>query len=234
LGLRRADALWLRDRMLPALALVAAGSLLVWLLESPFFFVQRVKVLGANGQIAQELVRASGIGNQSLFVINPTLFVEKMYAVPDLASATLQLQLPSTLTVHVRLYQPVAVWESGGKGYLVTEHGYVIKPGDDPKLLHIATAKPTAYKHGDIIDPALVRSAYLLRDLLNAQRIGVQQLTFLDNRSLEVRSPSGWVAIFGVTGDLQRQVAVLATFLATNPKFTLIDLRYGNVPYYRT
>lgn len=234
LGLRRADALWLRARLPALLLLVTLGALFVWFLESPFFYIQRVTVQGAESKLAGQLVRVAGIGNQSIFAANPAILVTRMLTVPEVKSVRVQLELPHTAVVNVVLYQPVAVWVSGGKEYLVTQHGLVIREGDDPKLLHIYDATMHQYRHGEHIAATSVRTAYELRALLESQHIAIASLTFLSSRSLEMRSPAGWLAVFDVTGDMERQVEELATFLAMHQKFTLIDLRYGNVPYYRT
>lgn len=233
LGLRRADALWLRDRLIPCAILAIVTGFFAFLLRSPLFVVHTVRVEGTPGALTAAVVRAAGINNQNLFALNPQQLEGRILTIPDLQSAKVSLDLPNALTIAVRTYQPVAVWISGGKPYLVTDDGTVIKPGDDPHLLHVTDAVAQTYKHGDHIAAATVRAAFTLRDLLASQQITGSDYTFLDSRSLSVRSPAGWQAIFDITGNVSQQVRILGALLARGIHFTLVDLRYGDEPYYR-
>jgi len=72
-----------------------------------------------------------------------------------------------------------------------------------------------------------------LRDLLSGQQISGGDYTFLDTHSLSVRSTTGWQAIFDITGNVAQQTRILGALLARGVHFQLVDLRYGNDPYYR-
>lgn len=197
------------------------------------FVVHTVRVVGSPGSLTTAVVRIAGINNQNLFALNPAQLEERILTIPDLKRASVRLDLPNALTIDVQAYQPVAVWVSGGKSYLISDDGTVIKPGDDAKLLHVNDTAPKAYQHGDRLDPATVRAAFTLRDLLAAQQITASDFTFLDAHSLRVRSPAGWQAIFDITGNVAQQVRILGALLARGIHFQLVDLRYGNEPYYR-
>jgi hypothetical protein len=233
LGLRRADALWLRDRLIPCAMLALVTGAFAFLLRSPLFVVHAVRVQGSPAPLTTDVVRAAGINNQSLFALNPEQLAARILTIPDLQSARVSLNLPNALTISVLAYQPVAVWISAGKSYLVTEDGTVIKPGDDPQLLHVTDNAGQVYKHGDHIAPATVRAAFTLRDLLAGQQISGSDYTFLDARSLSVRSKGGWRAIFDITGNVAQQTRILSALLARGIHFQLVDLRYGDDPYYR-
>lgn len=233
LGLRRADALWLRDRLIPCAVMALVTGAFAFLLRSPLFVVHTIRVEGSPAALTTAVVRSAGINNQNLFALNPQRLEANILTIPDLQSARVALNLPNALTITVQAYQPVAVWVSGGKPYLVTDDGTVIKPGDDPQLLHVTDNAGQTYQHGDHIPPATVRAAFALRDLLAAQQISGGDYTFLDSRSLSVRSTAGWQAIFDVTGNVAQQTRILGALLARGIHFTLVDLRYGNDPYYR-
>jgi hypothetical protein len=233
LGLRRADALWLRDRLIPCAVLALVTGAFAFLLRSPLFVVHTVRVQGAPAALTTAVVRAAGINNQSLFALNPQQLATRILTIPDLQSARVSLNLPDAMTINVLAYQPVAVWVSAGKSYLVTEDGTVVKPGDDAKLLHVTDNSGHAYAHGDHIAPATVRAAFTLRDLLAGQQISGGDYTFLDAHSLSVRSTAGWQAIFDITGNVAQQTRILSALLARGVHFELVDLRYGNDPYYR-
>ena len=233
LGLRRADALWLRDRLIPCAVLTLVTGFFAFLLQSPLFVVHTIKIQGSPSGLTTAVVRAAGINNQNLFALNPQVLAARVLAIPDLKSATVGLNLPDALTITVQAYQPVAVWLSAGKRYLVTEDGTIIKPGDDPKLLHVTDSAGTAYQHGDHIASATVRAAFTLRDLLAGQQITGGDYTFLDDHSLSVRSPAGWQAVFDVTGNVAQQTRILSALLARGVHFQMVDLRYGDAPYYR-
>jgi hypothetical protein len=233
LGFRRADALWLRDRLIPCAILAMVTGVFAFLLQSPLFVVHTIRIQGSPSGLTTAVVRAAGINNQNLFALNPQVLAARVLTIPDLKSARVGLDLPSALTITVQAYQPVAVWLSAGKRYLVTEDGTIIKPGDDPQLLHVADSTGQAYQHGDHITPATVRAAFTLRDLLAGQQITGGDYTFLDDRSLSVRSPAGWQAIFDVTGNVAQQTRILSALLARGVHFQMVDLRYGDAPYYR-
>ena len=233
LGLRRADALWLRDRLIPCAVLALVTGAFAFLLRSPLFVVHAVRVQGSPAALTTEVVRAAGINNQNLFALNPQQLEARILTIPDLQSAGVALNLPNALTISVQAYQPVAVWLSGGKSYLVTEDGTVIKPGDDAKLLHVTDRSGQAYKHADHIAPATVRAAFTLRDLLAGQQISGGDYTVLDIHSLSVRSTTGWQAIFDITGNVAQQTRILSALLARGVHFQMVDLRYGSDPYYR-
>lgn len=205
----------------------------MFLLRSPRFVVHQIRVVGAPDALTADIVRASGISNQNLFALNPQQLQARIAAIPDLKRVSVQLHLPDALTIQVTPYQPVAVWVSGSASYLVTEDGTVIKPGDDPQLLHVRDASGQAYRHGDHLPTASVRAAFTLRDLLAGQHLEAQDFSFLDAHSLSVRASAGWQAVFDVTGDVARQVQVLSALLARGAAFQYVDLRYGNEPYYR-
>ena len=233
LGLRRADALWLRDRLIPCAIMALVTGAFAFMLRSPLFVVHTVRVEGSPAALTTDVVRAAGINNQNLFALNPRYLAARILTIPDLQSAHVALNLPNALTISVRAYQPVAVWLSAGKSYLVTEDGTVIKPGDDPHLLHVADSAGQTYQHGDHIAPATVRAAFTLRDLLAGQQISGSAYTFLDTHSLSVRATAGWQAVFDITGNVAQQTRILGALLARGVHFTLVDLRYGNDPYYR-
>ena len=191
LGLRRADALWLRDRLIPCAVLALVTGAFAFLLRSPLFVVHTVRVQGAPAALTTAVVRAAGINNQSLFALNPQQLAARILTIPDLQSARVSLNLPNAMTINVLAYQPVAVWVSAGKSYLVTEDGTVIKPGDDANLLHVTDNSGHAYAHGDHIAPATVRAAFTLRDLLAGQQISGGDYTFLVVHSLSIRSMAG-------------------------------------------
>ena len=202
-------------------------------LRSPLFVVHQVRVLGAPGNLTGEIVQVSGINNQNLFAVNPEQFAARIATIPDLQHVQVRLHLPDVIAIEVQPYQPVAVWVSGSTSYLVTDDGIIIKPADDPALLHVRDTSNAAFRHGDHLPPAAVHAAFTLRDLLTAQHLEAAELSFLDAHAMSVRSTVGWRAVFDVTGDVARQVQVLTALLARGTPFQYVDLRYGDEPYYR-
>ena len=208
-------------------------ALFCFLLQSPFFVVKSVRVLGASGPLAEQIAQQAGIAGVNLFALNPAQVQARLAGIPDLQDVAVRLHLPNSLTIQVTTYQPAAVWISGGAPYLITADGFVIKPGSVDGLVRLSSASGPPLHHGDRIDPNAVRAALALGDLLTQQRLEASQYTYVDDRSLQVTSPAGWQATFDVSGDLAGQVRVLAALLAQGVPFHSVDLRYGDTPYYR-
>lgn len=233
LGFRRADALWLRDRLFPCVLLVCLTAICYGVLKSPLFVVHNVRVVGAPSALTRDIVQRAGIADRNLFAINPAQVRRRIAAIPDLSDVKVRLRLPNTVTIQVSAYEPAAVWVAGGQNYLITKSGMVIKPGDSPNLFHITDGVAASLRHGDSIRVDNLRAAFALRDLLAGQRLDAQQFAYVDPRSLRITSPAGWQATFDATGDLALQTRVLAAFLARGVAFQTVDLRYGANPYYR-
>jgi len=233
LGFRRADALWLRDRLFPCVLLACVSAACYFLLKSPLFVVHNVRVVGAPGALTRDIVQRAGIADQDLFAINPAQVQRRIAVIPDLSDVKVRLRLPNTVTIQVSAYESAAVWVAGGQNYLITTSGMVIKPGDAPNLFHITDGVAASLRHGDSVRVDNLRAAFALRGLLAEQRLDAQQFAFVDPRSLRITSPAGWQATFDATGDLALQTRVLAALLAHGITFQSADLRYGANPYYR-
>ncbi len=90
---------------------------------------------------------------------------------------------------------------------------------------------------GDHVDATALASSARLSSLLPS--IGVHPTGFEWSRSsgLEVPTREGWRARFDQTGDLAREVAELGSIRqqldGTRTTATLIDVRFGDRPYFR-
>ncbi len=232
-GTRRSDVLWLRDRLLPCLILGALAVTISLCLRSSYFLVRTVQVTGVTGQVAAAVAIKAGIADQNVFALNPARIQHNVVTVPEIESATIQLQLPNSLAIHVQPYVPVAVWQVADKSYLVTGNGFVIVPGSDAKLTLIIDQTAKTLQHGDLVSVQALQAVVALRPVL--ADLGLQPLSYTIDapRSLAVRLAGGATVEFDTAGDLQRQANTLAAFLRLKTPFQLVDLRPGDTPYWR-
>ena len=104
------------------------------------FGVKRITVEGQQHVTDAELTKALGAGPGTLMLSFDTdAAKERLEKVPWVKHAQVMRLLPSTLQVVIEERVPFAVWQSGGKTYVVDAEGAVIAPA-----VREAYAEPSA------------------------------------------------------------------------------------------
>ncbi|MBV9578707.1 MAG: cell division protein FtsQ/DivIB, partial [Chloroflexi bacterium] len=173
---------------------------------------------------------------------------------PLVQHADVDATLPDTLDIHIVERQPAGFWTSGNQTYLVDKEGVILKAVDaetaqihacagqacDPQTAPLPSVSETDAEPlmpGDRVDASALTTSSRLAQLLPS--VGVQPVGFdwSPDTGLEVPTADGWRARFDQSGNLDQQVAQLRSIrdqlTRTNTSAGLIDVRFGNRPYFR-
>jgi hypothetical protein len=247
-------AVWVAGRLLAIALLVGAAWLVYNVATSPRFQVRTVHVQGNLLLSRSEAQDAAQVVGANIFWVNSTDVTNRLSALPLVARVQVEAKLPDTLEVHIVERQPAGFWTSGDQTYLVDKEGVILKPVDaetaqiracagqacDPQVAPLPSVSETDAEPltpGDHVDASALTTSNRLAQLLPS--VGVQPVGFLWSRDagVEVPTADGWRARFDQSGNLDQQVAQLRSIrdelTRTNTPAGLIDVRFGNRPYFR-
>jgi cell division septal protein FtsQ len=246
--------LWALGRLLALGVLLGAGWIVYDSASSDRFQVRSIHVQG-NVLLSQaDVERVAAVKGTNVFWIDRALLAERVRRLPLVALAEITPTLPDGVDVAIVERQPAAFWQSGDKTYLVDREGVILKSVDaeaqqaracagqpcDPRLASLpAVTHPDGgpLAPGDRVDASTLTVSARLAAVLPG--IGVQPLGFQWAREtgLEVPTREGWRVRFDVRSDLERQVQNLSAIrdhlASTRTSAQLIDVRFGDRPYYR-
>ncbi len=191
---------------------------------SPAFGYKRLDIVGAShtagATIRSELSVADGT---NLFRLSTDGMAERLRSLPTVAGATIEIDLPDTLRVHVVERAAVVVWQLGERRLLVDAHGVAFAEATDPAGLPViddrrtpvappdterggngapsAASPPPAVSVGDTIDPVDFDAASRLGSLhpvdVGSGAAGLH-VRIDDEHGFSVDTgKDGWSAIFG-------------------------------------
>jgi cell division septal protein FtsQ len=248
--------LWVLGRCLAAGLLFAAAWLVYDFATSTRFEVQAVHIEGNLLLSRAEVEDTAGVVGANIFWINRGDVAARLSALPLVQRVEIGATLPDTVDIHIVERQPAGFWTSGDQTFLVDREGVILKAvdaetaqiracagqpcdGQTTALPSVAQAQadPVPLHPGDHVDADALRTSAELASRLPT--VGVQPLQFQWSRDtgLDVATAQGWIARFDQTGDLDKQVSTLGavrTQLArTKTTVGLIDVRFGDRPYFR-
>jgi len=223
----------LAQRLLPAALLLTLTYLLLLLLMAPLFDVRQVVVTGDTMHLNGQITALTGAQGQNIFTLRGASIAQRIAVLPDIKRVEVRPMLPDRLDVRVEEYTAKVVWHSGGRNYLVTDQGYVIKEGTQAGLLQLNDDRPLALAHGDHVDARVIQGVSRLQTLLVARGVPATRYVTMPDDTIAVEGPSGWRALFGLRGDMARGSDVLAQVLQRGLTFQTLDLRPGASPFYR-
>jgi hypothetical protein len=208
--IRRASAGLSVARAGAALALLASAGGIYGVGASPAFEYAHLEVEGAvftdPAAAADAVADARGM---NLFRLSTAPLVSSLESLPAVETATVGVQLPGTLVVHLREKTPVLVWRVGARQYLATSDGELFgRLGEDPPavaadlaIIDDRRAASAGLSVGARLDPQDIDAATRLASLVPADvgsaadELGVR---VTDENGFVIRAnPQGWIAIFG-------------------------------------
>lgn len=129
--IRRASAGMNRTRSLALLVVIGSGLAIYGLSASPAFGYKRLDIVGA-GRTPESAIRSDLTvpDGTNLFRLSTDGMAERLGRLSTVASATIEIELPDTLRVHVTEREPVVVWQVGDSRFLVDVHGVVFAAAD--------------------------------------------------------------------------------------------------------
>jgi len=207
-------------------------ALLGRLLTDPGMYINGVNLGGAALVPGQEIYTASGIAGQHIFWVDAAAVQARVAAVPGIASASVHIDWPATVTIHVVERIPVVSWSEGSQTSWVDADGNKFTARSDlPGLLPITVddAASGAYK---TVPSDAVAGALQLQQL----RPNIELLHYDRQHGLSYQDGRGWRGYFGVGTDMVQKLAVYEQ-LVTNltgrglqPK--TISVESYQAPYY--
>jgi hypothetical protein len=235
----RGVVLTLLSKLVGLAVLLGASGLLYDLASSPEFQVSRVSVAGNRLLTAEELEATASVGGRNLFWIRRSDVSQRLRLLPPVESATVSLGLPDHVSIQVKERDPVAIWLAGEIPFLVDRDGLVLaaRPAGQP-LMVVRDTSNQPLSPGSRVSADAVRSVGIVDDLLS-RTFGQQprQYEYAADSGLNVVQSVGPRLILGNGDDLPWKVAAIRAIAghleATRTTAELIDVRFGDRPYYR-
>jgi hypothetical protein len=245
---------WVFGRVLAAVLLVGAGWVVYDSASSDRFQVRAVRVQGNVLLSRAEVENVAAVSGVNVFWVDRGQVAARVRALPLVQRAEITATLPDTVVISIVERQPAAFWVSGDRSYLVDREGVILKPVDvetqqaracagqpcDPRLAPLPTVAQLdgqPLTDGDRVDASALATSARLATLLPV--VGVEPLAFEWSRDfgLEVPTRDGWRARFDNASDVEQQVASLRSvrdeIARTKASVQLIDVRFGDRPYFR-
>ncbi len=222
----------------------AASYVLYDLASSDAFQVQSVRAHGNRLLSQAEVETIAAVDGANAFWINTRDIQARFERQPLVRHAEVTVTLPGTVDVDLVERQPAAIWDSNGQDFLIDRDGLVLEsakvaPGDLnlSSLPRVVQAEGDPPQPGQKVDPAILQASQQLASML--PQAGVTPLSFEwgHDQGLEIPTSAGWRVRFNGGGDLTAQVESLQTIRdylqRTKQPATLIDVRFGDRPYFR-
>jgi POTRA domain-containing FtsQ-type protein/cell division protein FtsQ len=246
--------IWVAGRLLAALLLVGAAWLVYDFASSTRFQVQTVHVRGNLLLSQADVETAASVVGANIFWVNRADVVSRLRSLPLVQNVDVGATLPDTLDIQIVERQPAGFWISGDRTYLVDREGVILKAVDAETaqiracagqpcdaqlgaLPSVTEAQPEPLMPGEHVDANALGTSVQLASLL--PNVGVQPRGFQwsPETGLDVSTVEGWDVRFDQKGDLVGQVATLqavrAELARTKAPAALIDVRFGDRPYFR-
>ncbi|MGH9303038.1 MAG: cell division protein FtsQ/DivIB [Acidimicrobiales bacterium] len=213
-------------------AMLAAGGLLA--LHSSIFGARSVRVIGARHTSRGAIIAAAKLGGSPPLVdVSPAQAARRLKHLPWIASATVAVSWPSTVTVRVSERVPVAAVALRGEKVAICDFsGHVIEilPAR-PKSLPLVVVRGRVASPGQVLarnDARLTAAASALPQSMVAETSAL----FYGKGGIELRLRDGIVALVGSQSLLNDKLVALATVLSHGglDGIATIDLRDPAVP----
>ncbi len=216
---------------------ILLSALLVRLLTDPAMFVDGIN-LGGNSLVpGEEIYAQSGVARQHIFWVDPQNAMAQVEQVPGIASASVTVKWPNSVTFIVYERVPVITWQEGDRQWWVDADGFKFKArGDLPGLLPIVVddvLPGTAVSASDAIPVEAVAGAILLRHL----RPNIELLHYDSLHGLSYQDGRNWRGYFGMGLDMAEKLAVYETLvenlLSRGIHPSAVSVEDLGQPYYR-
>lgn len=258
--LRGQRSIWHRFLgLFSVLAIVAGG--IGFALLSPTFKVQQIDISGTQNPKLVATIQHMGITGQDIFLLDQTALIKRLEALPPVASASLGVQLPSTILVAVQERVPVLLWQTGKQIYGLGQDGTIIAPQRElsgtEHLSLVVDARHSAaqIRPGTRFDAAdIVLVEQIFEQVPGIEGVAPFSLQYVDSitegghpvpanvagrGSYVIISANGWRAYLGdaqnstsLASRLQELQQILNIARQKGLQIATIDLRFGLRPTY--
>lgn len=219
---------------------VSLGAFLaVSLYKHPMFTISEVNVQGTHRLAPAELVEHGGLAGQNLLALSVESTEGALLKDPWVQAVTIQRYLPNRVSIIIQEREPVAIWQTGNRRFLVGKDGAVLEETFVPSDLPVIQAmEGNAPSPGDTLDSSTIALTLTLLDLL-PKELGdpAKRFEYLSYGGLVVETQSGKRARFGDSSDFEWKLAVWKALLKQGQEQKLqvnhVDLRFGDRPFFR-
>ncbi|MGE5484954.1 MAG: cell division protein FtsQ/DivIB [Ignavibacteriales bacterium] len=216
--------------MLWVLAMAGAGYVL---LNSPFFSVTEVQVLGCLRTSPDEIVAASGIlEGANIFSVPLGEAAERIAAIPWVQSVTCMRRFPATVGIQVIERKPAAVTPHHNSFMVLDPEGWVVEVRDRPGGLPLVTVEPVPEMHvGEQVDSEALRWAIACAQAFGPRSNELAEVHADEKSHLTVYMTGGLRAMLGqADSTLERKVGLLLGIIndirGNGVDAEYVDLRY--------
>lgn len=219
------------------LTLLLAGFLAVALLGNRFA-VTEVAVSGAKLTSAADVIDSVALLGVNVFTVDPQTVASRLSGLPAVRRVVVWAELPGQLHVMLWERQGVVLWKTNDERLLVDEDGRVLvvnpdsaQSGDAIEVSAPGAAPPA---RGERLDPRVIRAAVALSAGLHGlTRPNVTTIDYDAANGLALNLDGGQRVIIGTGDRIPEKLAVLGAVVEASSKWTLLDLRDPDRPYYR-
>lgn len=206
------------------------------MLWSDAYVVRTVHVVGAATMSQQRVLEMTEIAETPIWSVDADAVRARLLANPYVTSASVEIQLPDTVTITLSEQQSEIRWKSGQWYLLVNGEGQLL--GIDSAVvltdtLVINDDSGQKLTPGDRVDPdvlALARDVALrvpVETGMNISRIGWDPL-----RGVTLRASNGELVLIGRADRLDEKLALLRQLHDSKAEFGFVDMR-PLTAYYR-
>lgn len=245
---------WALTRALGLVIMLLAGWVVYDSASSDRFGIRAVHIRGTVLLSPTDIESAAAVTGANAFWVDRAEVARRVRSLPLVQRVEITTTLPDTLDISVVERQPAAFWISGDSSYLVDAEGVILKPVDadtqqaracagqpcDPRLASLPTVSQVAgarLSPGDRVDVGALATSARLATLLPT--VGIEPLAFewTPDNGIEVPTRDGWRARFDGQANVDTQItslrAVRDQLVRTRTQAELIDVRFGDRPYFR-
>ncbi len=232
---------WQASKVLSLFLLAWVAGLLYWATSADAWFIDRKNVSFTNVTYLKpdELYQAAGVKDWNILWLQPEEIRQQLRALPFVADATVQVEMPGHVAVAMQETQPVALWVTQDATLWLMPSGLALPAPAAAQgvLLRIVDGGHEAGALGTqpstAMDPTVLTSALALAQ----QFPGLTEVRYNQNYGLNFHAPTNdaWV-YWGDGNKMEQKLANLAAVqeLIEQGKITpqVIDVRYER-PYIR-
>ncbi len=222
---------WSSGRLVSQLLslLCLAGTL--WFF-SPYSAIHTLDIKGTRHLSPEAVAAASGLLGRSPLSVDVAAVARTMVSQLPLQKAAVRVYLDGTAEISVEELPPALVWTVDGKSYLLSADGRLLGPGTRPGLptVEASDLDPTV---AGLVPPRLTAEiVHISSSFPEVTGATIAVISYSEAMGISVQTEAGWQVRFG-TGDIDRKLAILRAMLGQHRDWTLLDLRFGDRPFFR-
>ena len=108
--------------------MAALGWVFYTLFTDTSFYVYGANIKGNVAVSYREIYTASGIDSQSIFWVNPLNVIKSVESLPNIKSATVNVELPAQVSIEVVERRPQLLWQVDNTVWWVDQEGTIVPP----------------------------------------------------------------------------------------------------------